>query len=80
MYFAIPMAIIGVTYPLFRFGSEAVRRAIGWPFYAAALALTVTGLLYCAWSRRSPRVGGVTCAIAVAVTGVLAHHRYGPPW
>ncbi|MER7842891.1 hypothetical protein ABTZ03_02970 [Kitasatospora sp. NPDC096077] len=78
-FFAVPMALLAVTFPLFKFGSESVRNGIGWPCLGVGLVLTVTGLLFCARSRRSPGPGGISCLVAAAVIGSLAVVRYGLP-
>ncbi|SDT82258.1 hypothetical protein SAMN05216371_7054 [Streptomyces sp. TLI_053] len=78
-FFAIPMLLLSATYPLFRLGSDGFRRTVGWPVYEAGLAFTVAGLLYCAWSRQSPRAGGIASMVAATVAGVLTYHNYGPP-
>ncbi|RST04375.1 hypothetical protein EF910_17735 [Streptomyces sp. WAC07149] len=79
-FFAIPMVLIGITFPLFKFGTASVRNSLAWPCLGTGLALTAVGLLYCAWSRRSPGWGGLSCGIGASIVGLLAFARYGPPW
>ncbi len=78
-FFAIPMVLLALTFPVFFFGGDSGRTA-GWLLYCAGLLLTVCGFMYCALARKSASFGGASCAIGAVIIGVLALNGYGWPW
>ncbi|WP_371640759.1 hypothetical protein [Streptomyces virginiae] len=78
-YFAIPMVLLALTFPVFIFGGDSGRTA-GWLLYATGLLLTAGALIYCALARKSASFGGASCVIGAVIIGALALNRYGWPW
>ncbi|MGW6564218.1 hypothetical protein [Streptomyces sp. NPDC054975] len=79
-FFAVPMVLLALTFPVFFFVSSENGRTIGWFLYGAALLLTLGGMLYCALAKKNPNWGGATCAVALVVIGLSAWNRHGLPW
>ncbi|WP_327736514.1 hypothetical protein OG749_24745 [Streptomyces nojiriensis] len=79
-FFAAPMVLLGLTFPVFFFLSEDIGRTVGWLLYGAGLLLTVGGFVYCGVSRKSPSFGGASCAVGAAVIGLIAWNVHGWPW
>ncbi|MFF9982358.1 hypothetical protein [Streptomyces erythrochromogenes] len=77
-FFAVPMVLLAVTFPLFFFAGDSGRTA-GWLFYGAGLLATASGFAYCTVSRKSAGFGGVSCAVAAVIIGPLAALQYGWP-
>ncbi|MFJ4774806.1 hypothetical protein [Streptomyces sp. NPDC088762] len=79
-FFAVPMVVLALTFPVFFLISNATGRTIGWLLYGAGLILTLGGMLYCALSKKSPSWGGATCAVALVIIGLCAWNLHGWPW
>ncbi|OEJ22278.1 hypothetical protein BGK67_32400 [Streptomyces subrutilus] len=78
-FFAVPMVLLALTFPVFFFGEDKGRTA-GWLLYGAGLALTVCGYVYCALTGKKASVGGASCAVGAVVIGLFAWYSFGGPW